>query len=380
MRCFAQLSLFFALAAPAVAVAEQHEANPSIAKSCDNFAIDRSYCVEAEAEPVTTTTASATSTTTTDSPSTTTAAKPDNGISTPTPIQPGMVDNCNKFYLVKSGNTCQSIAQGSGITLKEFMAWNPDVGATCTSLWLHAHVCVSISGYTPSPTNPGNGIETPTPIQPGMVGNCNKFYLVSPGDNCDGISRKSGITADDFLKWNPGVGGKACTSLWLNSYVCVSVVGYKPTPPTLPTQPGIVKPCDRLYQAISGDTCQGIVDKHRGLSLDNSYKWNPAVHRDCTGLLAGYYYCVSVPKAFQLETRYHAGCTGDVHNRVTVENGSDGLCIDTQCAAASTNMAVAGSCPDGQVQLSYWEKPGCSGKWFGYGYTSREPAKGVCQR
>ncbi|XP_044715643.1 lysM domain-containing protein [Hirsutella rhossiliensis] len=321
MRCFAQLSLFFALAAPAVAVAEQHEAcqdvpasfgisedkwkrwNPSIAKSCDNFAIDRSYCVEAEAEPVTTTTASATSTTTTDSPSTTTAAKPDNGISTPTPIQPGMVDNCNKFYLVKSGNTCQSIAQGSGITLKEFMAWNPDVGATCTSLWLHAHVCVSISGYTPSPTNPGNGIETPTPIQPGM--------------------------------------------------------------------PGIVKPCDRLYQAISGDTCQGIVDKHRGLSLDNSYKWNPAVHRDCTGLLAGYYYCVSVPKAFQLETRYHAGCTGDVHNRVTVENGSDGLCIDTQCAAASTNMAVAGSCPDGQVQLSYWEKPGCSGKWFGYGYTSR---------
>lgn len=80
--------------------------------------------------------------------------------------------------------------------------------------------------------------------------------------------------------------------------------------------------------------------------------------------------------AFHLKTRYHTECTGDVHNEVTIDNNSDGICIDTNCAVGSVDVAAAGACPGMQVQLSYWEKPGCGGKWFGYGYISR----GTCHR
>ena len=80
--------------------------------------------------------------------------------------------------------------------------------------------------------------------------------------------------------------------------------------------------------------------------------------------------------AFHLKTRYHTDCSGNINNEVTVNNNSDGFCIDTRCSVGSVEIAAAGLCPGMQVQLSYWEKPGCSGKWFGYGYTSR----GTCHK
>ncbi|KAK4209330.1 hypothetical protein QBC37DRAFT_294816, partial [Rhypophila decipiens] len=60
---------------------------------------------------------------------------------------------------------------------------------------------------------------TLTPTQPGMVNNCKKFVLVKTGDTCDKIVAANKITLDNFIKWNTGVGGKACTSLWANAYV-----------------------------------------------------------------------------------------------------------------------------------------------------------------
>ena len=75
------------------------------------------------------------------------------------------------------------------------------------------------------------------------------------------------------------------------------------------------------------------------------------------------------------KSRYHADCTGDIHNNVTVQSNTDGMCIDTDCQVASLDIASAGNCPNGQVQISYWEQPGCSGKWYGYGYTNR----GTCR-
>ncbi|QPH06459.1 hypothetical protein C2857_004953, partial [Epichloe festucae Fl1] len=91
----------------------------------------------------------------------------------------------------------------------------------------------------------------------------------------------------------------------------------------------------------------------------------------CSGLWLGYHYCVAIPKAFRLRSLYHADCTGKQYNDVTIVGGSDGTCINTNCQAASLDVAAIGNCPNGQVQISYWEDPGCSGKWFGYGYTSR---------
>ncbi|KAM3519297.1 hypothetical protein MY4038_009819 [Beauveria bassiana] len=78
--------------------------------------------------------------------------------------------------------------------------------------------------------------------------------------------------------------------------------------------------------------------------------------------------------AFHLKTRYNTGCTGDVHNEVTVPHGN-GQCIDTNCAVGSLDIDNVGNCPDRELRISYWEQPGCSGKWFGYGYGSRNTCR-----
>lgn len=152
-----------------------------------------------------------------------TSTKPGNGISTPTPTQKGMVSNCNKFYDVKSGDTCASIASSKRIPLSKFYAWNPAVGSSCGSLWKGYYVCVDIIGYTPpKTTSPGNGIATPTPYEPGMVGDCNAFYYVQSGDTCSKIASRKGITVAEIERWNPKV-GSSCSDLWQKTYICVGV-------------------------------------------------------------------------------------------------------------------------------------------------------------
>lgn len=80
--------------------------------------------------------------------------------------------------------------------------------------------------------------------------------------------------------------------------------------------------------------------------------------------------------AFHVTTKYHNDCSGDVHNDVVVGH-DQGTCIDTGCSVASLDVASAGDCRGGRVQISYWEQPGCSGKWFGYGYTSRDTCRAL---
>ncbi|GAB0139426.1 hypothetical protein EsHS_00000080 [Epichloe bromicola] len=150
---------------------------------------------------------------------------------------------------VQSGDTCDKIAKSHGITVSEFTTWNADIGGqACTGLWRDTYVCVSVIGHEPKPTpsKPDNGIATPSPFQP----------------------------VKEFTTWNPDIGGEACTELWLDTYVCVSVIGYKPTPLT---QPGIEKSCNKLHKAVAGDTCQKIVDRYGDLALAEFYKWNSAV-------------------------------------------------------------------------------------------------------
>lgn len=231
-----------------------------------------------------------------------TPTKPGNGITTPTPIQPGMVSNCDKFFKVKKGDSCQSIADKSGISLAQFSKWNPKVGGSdCSGLWLDVYVCVSIVGHEPTPTKPGNGISTPTPTQPGMVGNCNKFYKVKKGDNCESISKKSGISVKEFTTWNPKVGGTTCTGLWLDNYVCVNIVGHKPTPtkpgngvstPT-PIQTGMTKKCKKFHYIKAGENCDTITKKYK-ITKKNFLAWNPAAGKDCKGLWAKTYCCVAI--------------------------------------------------------------------------------------
>ena len=146
-----------------------------------------------------------------------------NGIATPTPTQPGLVGNCDAFYMTKKGDTCQSIINKHGISLAQFTTWNPQLGKDCSGLWLDTYFCVSIIGVEPTPTKPGNGVVTPTPTQDGMTKSCKKFHYVEPNQNCDTITKKYNIPKDKFISWNPAV-KKDCTGLWGKTYCCVAVL------------------------------------------------------------------------------------------------------------------------------------------------------------
>ncbi|KAK1657523.1 hypothetical protein BDP55DRAFT_536171, partial [Colletotrichum godetiae] len=73
----------------------------------------------------------------------------------------------------------------------------------------------------PTTTSPSNGITTPRPTQPGMVGNCDRFYFVEVDDSCASIASKHGISPIQFITWNPNVDGASCSGLRANACICV---------------------------------------------------------------------------------------------------------------------------------------------------------------
>ncbi|KAJ5622273.1 hypothetical protein N7528_005505 [Penicillium herquei] len=151
------------------------------------------------------------------------------GVSTPSPVQTGIVATCDSFYLVVSGDSCATIASNEGISLTDFYAWNPAVGSSCAYLDLGDYVCVGVIGATTVTTTPSvtatstsSGITTPSPVQTGMVSGCDAFYYVVSGDGCSSIATAEGVTVAELEEWNPAI-GTDCTDLWLDTYICVGV-------------------------------------------------------------------------------------------------------------------------------------------------------------
>lgn len=283
-----------------ISVAQFQKWNPKIGTNCANLWLDAYVCVSIIGEePKPSSTVRSTTTT-----------KPSNGITTPTPVQDGMVGNCDAFHKVVDGDGCTDIASKYGISRSQFYAWNPAIGTDCKALWLDTYVCVSIIGVGPSTTvssTPTNGIATPTPIQDKMVSNCDAFHKVVDGDGCDKIASKYGISTKQFYTWNPSV-GDSCKSLWIDYYVCVSIVGVNPTPTTMqtstttkgngittptPIQDGMTTNCKTFKKIKDGDECAAIA-KNANISLANFYKWNPGVGSNCKSLWLDTYVCIAV--------------------------------------------------------------------------------------
>ncbi|KAF7551418.1 hypothetical protein G7Z17_g5037 [Cylindrodendrum hubeiense] len=194
------------------------------------------------------------------------------------------------------GDDCQALADAWGISVEDFIAWNPSVGDDCSGIQVGESYCVernwgapietsTITDADPTPTKPSNGIETPDPVQLGIVSNCNKFYYVKKGENCRDIAAENGITEDDFGKWNPKVGA-TCTGLWADTYACVSIIGHqsttaKPSPTNgietpSPIQENMIKRCNKFHLVKTTTTCLSIESYYR-LPLATFYAWNPSV-------------------------------------------------------------------------------------------------------
>ncbi|RSL66417.1 hypothetical protein CEP51_012824 [Fusarium floridanum] len=277
--------------------------NPAVEKDCSGLWAKMYYCVGIPG-------------TSTKEPTKTTAdqPKPTNGIATPSPVQDGMVKNCNKFHKIMKTTICANIERYYSLPLAIFYKWNPAVGTSCTSLLVDYYVCVSTIDWTPpkattttkAPT-PTNRIATPSPIQDGMVKNCNKFHKIMKTTTCANIERYYNLPLATFYQWNPAV-GTSCTSLLVDYYVCVSVVGWTPPTATMttkvptptngiatpsPVQAGITKSCNKFHLVSSTTTCTSIQNYYK-ITMAQLSSWNPAVGSTCNGLWANYHVCVGV--------------------------------------------------------------------------------------
>jgi len=118
-----------------------------------------------------------------------------------------MATSCDSFHLVANGDTCSALASEYSITLSQFYAWNPAVGSSCSDLEIGTYVCIDILGSASSTTSAT--ITTPSPIQTGMVTDCDKFYDVESGDDCADIASAESIPLPPFMlgiqQWAPRV-------------------------------------------------------------------------------------------------------------------------------------------------------------------------------
>ncbi|KAK6215152.1 hypothetical protein QIS74_08171 [Colletotrichum tabaci] len=203
--------------------------NPSVKGDCSSMVTGTYYCVSTQGDgsppgahddqPP---------------PSTTTGTSSPTGIATPSPVQPEMVSNCNKFYEVISGDGCWAIADANGVPLEDFYSWNPAVKTDCTGLQADVYVCVGVSATQIPPTTTAAGDAspaTPKPTQEGMVNGCGDFYKVQSGDGCWAIADANGVPLEDFYSWNPAV-KTDCTGLQADVYVCVGLTVAGTTQPT----------------------------------------------------------------------------------------------------------------------------------------------------
>ncbi|KAJ6096606.1 hypothetical protein N7486_007352 [Penicillium sp. IBT 16267x] len=156
------------------------------------------------------------------------------------PVQTGIASDCNAYYEAQSGDTCDTIIAEFGITLAQFIAWNPAVSSNCTSgLWVEEDYCVGVatssttatttiistsSTFTASTTSStSTTVTAPAPTQSGIASNCNEYYVVQSGDTCATVEAAYGITSAQFLAWNPAVSSDCETGFWADEAYCVSI-------------------------------------------------------------------------------------------------------------------------------------------------------------
>lgn len=168
----------------------------------------------------------------------------------PTQAASNSTSRCGKWHTVKSGDSCQSIADHNNISLDDFSFLNPGLNSTCGNLLSDVSYCVQaigdISTYSGYPTvslrytltsmrftttsasallsapAPSLTPIDPLPTAPGMVSNCKRFtdyvtipniteqaesldaILLTPNINsCDYALSAYEVSLDDFLDWNP---------------------------------------------------------------------------------------------------------------------------------------------------------------------------------
>lgn len=272
------------------------------------------------------------------------------------------------------------------IVLPSSLFLNTDVWANCTNLWLDAYYCVEPVGYISTypgyggspttepfvPTNAtslpdiGNGWANFTETQPTIpIANqtrvdCSSYiWFDNLTDNaatdCWSLAQVRGITAEEFVLWNPSLGTQEntttssdyaypCTVAASSSY-CIGLSGTATTSAGAvavqtpsPRAAGEVANCTEWYAPQSYDTCAGILIVFE-LTVDVLYAMNPSVGADCTGMALGTYYCIST-----YPDGVPAGLYGD-GGSATSSGVTSTSATSTATSTSSTTTSTGGGVP-----------------------------------
>jgi LysM repeat protein len=150
----------------------------------------------------------------------------------PSPTQAGITTGCTKYVQAQSGDFCFKFAQDNNITPDQLYTWNTILGTSgsnCnTQFFLGYYYCVAGPSLSTSaaPTSTSSAPATPSPTQPGISANCNKYMIAKSGDYCYKFAQDNGISTDNLYAWNTvlGSGGSNCgTKFFLGYYYCIGV-------------------------------------------------------------------------------------------------------------------------------------------------------------
>ncbi|OAL56199.1 hypothetical protein IQ07DRAFT_497578 [Pyrenochaeta sp. DS3sAY3a] len=215
------------------------------------------------------------------------------------------VSCAGKKYIIRSGDTCDSIAQSNFVSAGSLYDTNPTL-SDCTA--------------------PPSGLELCLPLS------CQKIYKIKPGDDCVSVAQANGISWRELDDWNGmvdcyGVNMLGGNPTW-GSTICISPPGGTfVSPPANRTDTGVGGPgamgdgygvelvdvpagaelapqtttkCGQYYTVRTGDKCASIVVDYN-VPSDLFIAANPSLRaaRLCDArLVVGRTYCIHPLKYF----------------------------------------------------------------------------------
>lgn len=105
---------------------------------------------------------------------------PHGWVEPPGPTESGAPNNCNKWHLVKSGDSCSGIAAKYKITVAELHRYNLSINSRCSDLRESFAICVRVWDVPPVTTTTGVP-GPPGPTISGTSPTCKKWHILAEG-------------------------------------------------------------------------------------------------------------------------------------------------------------------------------------------------------
>ncbi|KAJ1323160.1 peptidoglycan DL-endopeptidase LytF [Microdochium nivale] len=305
------------------------------------------------------------------------------------PYDENTISECTWWYDNDGSTTCANLLRNWGIPLVDFMFWqNPSLTSGCGNFNVGRSYCIEApisappapssmslrttstapttttrtstsSSKTSVPTTPTNGIETPLPIRPDMVANCNGFYLVQSGDTCTDIAAAKGITLQQLITWNKLNAG--CTDIWAQYWVCVHVIGQASTtrPPTTTTRPTTTtttRPTTTTGNGINtpSQPSPRCIAARNGVTVARFISWNKSLTAACTTLWANANVCV---RTIGFKPTTQSTCSSVSTDKLWGDNKPEALNSVTKWCDGNASSDGSGAFAVGQSKRGCYNAP-----------------------